>query len=161
RMASHFETLLRSIVADPDRSIAALPLLTAEERRAMIEASQGERVDAVTSSVCELFEQQAARTPDAVAVTCGEQSVTYAELAARVTRAARALVRTTGQAEACPTQGTLHEPAVGQASACHPGIVAVLMPRGIDFITALLAVNRAGGAFLPLDTRHPASRTAQ
>jgi amino acid adenylation domain-containing protein len=141
RMASHFETLLRSIVADPDRAVAALPLLSDTERRAAIAAAQGPRVaPPAASSVCGLFEEQAARTPDAIAVTCGEEWLTYAQLRERVTRVARALVRR----------------GVGRDD-----IVAVLMPRGIDFITALLAINRAGGAFLPLDARHPMSRTQQ
>ncbi|MCU1347984.1 MAG: hypothetical protein JWO56_1014, partial [Acidobacteria bacterium] len=141
RMASHFETLLRSLVADPDRPVAELPLLTEAERRAMIETAQGEHVEPPSAaSVCELFEAQAARSPEAVAVTCGDESLTYGALHERVLRVARHLVR--------------H--GIGRDD-----IVAVLLPRGLDFITALLAIGRAGGAFLPLDARHPASRTAQ
>ena len=141
RMAAHFETLLRSIVVDPDRPIAGLRLLTDEERRAMIDTAQGERVaPPAAASLCELFEEQAARTPTAIAVTCGDQSLTYAELCARMQQVARGLVRR----------------GIGRND-----IVAVLMPRGIDFITALLAINRAGAAFLPLDVRHPSSRTSQ
>lgn len=141
RMASHFETLLRSIVADPDRSIAELPLLTEAERRAMIATGEGEHIEPpAAASVCELFEAQATRTPDAVAVTCGDESLTYAAMQERVLRVARGLVRR----------------GIGRDT-----IVAVLLPRGLDFITAFLAIGRAGGAFLPLDARHPASRTAQ
>ncbi|HEX3107874.1 MAG TPA: non-ribosomal peptide synthetase, partial [Thermoanaerobaculia bacterium] len=83
---------------------------------------------------------QAQKHPDAVAVTCGEDSITYGELHRRATGLARSLVH----------RGVRRD-----------SIVAVLMPRGIDFITALLAISKAGGAFLPLDARHARSRTEQ
>ena len=140
RMAAHFETLLASIVAGPDRRIAELPLLSADEGRAAIEGGRGPARDLPDATVAELFEAQARHRGAAVAVTCGDASVTYAELQRRVTGLARSLV----------ARG------VGRDT-----IVAVLIPRGIDFIVALLAISKAGGAFLPLDPRHAPSRTSR
>jgi amino acid adenylation domain-containing protein len=140
RMAAHFEALLASIVADPDRRIAELSFLNADERRAAIEGGTGRIRGLPGATVAELFEAQAQRREGAIAVTCGDASVTYGELRRRVASLARSLV----------ARGVRRDT-----------IVAVLMPRGIDFITALLAISKAAGAFLPLDPRHAPSRTAQ
>ena len=140
-MAGGFETLLRQIAADPDRGVGELSLLTPEESRRAIAAGRGETVaPPAETSVWELFEAQAAARGSAVAVTCGSQSVTYAELARRVQGLARSLA----------ARGVTDET-----------LVAVAMPRGIDFVAALLAVSRTGGAFLPVDSRHPPSRTVR
>lgn len=141
RMAKNFETLLREVVADPDRPIDKLPLLTAQESHRSITSARGPAVPlpAITS-ICELFAAQAARRGAATAVSCGQISVSYSELDRRVEELAGRLA----------SRGV--RPDV---------IVAVLLPRGIDFVTALLATSKAGGAFLPLDPRHPLSRTGQ
>lgn len=141
RMAGHFETLLRELVAHPERPVADLRLLTdAESRRAVVEA-QGRQVALPgAASVGALFDAQSERRPEAIAVSCGEASLTYAALGRRVTGLARCLV----------------ERGVGRGD-----VVAVLMPRGLDFVTALLAVSKAGGAFLPLDPRHPLAHTVR
>lgn len=141
RMAGHFETLLAELIAGPERPIAALRLMSEAETEATIAAGNGPvRELPAASSVCELFAAQARRTPSSVAVECEGRSLTYAALDARVTALARHLV----------------------ALGCgRDTIVAVLLPRGIDFVTALLAIARAGGAFLPLDARHPPARALQ
>ncbi|AWK88325.1 non-ribosomal peptide synthetase [Azospirillum thermophilum] len=141
RMAASFETLLRQIVADPARPVDELSLLTAEDAARTIAGGCGPTVAPPPEpSILALFEAQAAVRGDAVAVNCGELSVTYAELARRVERLARALAAERVAKET---------------------LVAVMMPRGIDFVTALLAVTKAGGAFLPVDPRHPFPRTAR
>ncbi|HEX2079261.1 MAG TPA: amino acid adenylation domain-containing protein, partial [Longimicrobium sp.] len=86
-----------------------------------------------------LFAEQAARTPDAVAVAFGDASLRYCELDARAERLARALVR----------EGVGPEVRVG-----------VLQERGPDLVVALLAVLKAGGAFVPMDPAYPAERVA-
>ena len=135
-MAGGFETLLRQIAADPDRGVGELSLLTPEESCQAIAAGRGETVaPPAEASVWELFEAQAAANGSAIAVTCGDQSVTYAALARRVEGLARSLA----------ARGVADET-----------LVAVAMPRGIDFVAALLAVSRTGGGFLPVDSRHPA-----
>ena len=141
RLAGHFESLLREIVAQPERPVASLRLLTAEQGRAAITGARGPVMKLPpAASVCELFEARIERHPGAVAVSCGDDFLTYAELGRRVETVARGLVRR----------------GVGRDV-----LVAVLLPRGLDFVTAILAVSRAGGAFLPLDPRHPWPRTAQ
>ncbi|MFG3008752.1 amino acid adenylation domain-containing protein [Streptomyces calvus] len=87
----------------------------------------------------QLFAEQVARTPDAVAVMCGEASLSYARLAARADRLARVLVaRGVG-----PEQR-----------------VALMLPRGVDLVVALLGVVKAGAAYVPVDPRYPAERIA-
>ncbi len=140
RMSRHFETLLGEIVIHPDRSVSELRLLDESESRKAVAMGEGPILSTSASTVLELFETQAARRGENVAVSCGDESLTYGELAARADGLARRLV----------TLG------IGRDS-----VVAVLLPRGLDFVTALLAVSKAGGAFLPLDVRHPASRTRQ
>jgi amino acid adenylation domain-containing protein len=141
RMASHFETLLEQIVVEPDRPVAELRLLSDAESEQVIAAGTAvPRALPDAASVAELFAMQVLRDPEAVAVSCGATSLTYRELDERVTSLARALV---------------------DLGVRRDVIVGVLLPRGLDFITAILAVSRAGGAFLPLDARHPAARTLQ
>lgn len=140
-MAGGFETLLRQIAADPDRGVGELSLLTPEESCHAIDAGRGETIaPPAQASVWELFEAQAVANGPAIAVTCGDRSVTYAALARRVRGLARSLA----------ARGVTDET-----------LVAVAMPRGIDFVAALLAVSRTGGAFLPVDSRHPPSRTVR
>jgi amino acid adenylation domain-containing protein len=141
RMARHFETLLGEIVAHPDRPISELRLLDDDESVKAIAMGNGPVVRLPdVASVCELFDAQAARRGPDIAVSCGVRSLTYAALAARVDALARRLV------------------ALGVR---RDVVVAVLLPRGLEFVTALLAISKAGGASLPLDVRHPISRTQQ
>ncbi|MFC7831094.1 AMP-binding protein, partial [Streptomyces sp. NPDC057375] len=90
-------------------------------------------------SLPELFERQVASSPDAVAVVCGGEEVSFGELNARVNRLARHLVGL----------------GVGPER-----LVALALPRSVDLVVAVLAVLKAGGAYLPLDTEYPAERIA-
>ena len=137
RMAAHFETLLESIAADPARAIAELPLMCGPDIPVWPEE---DRQECLSHTIPELFDKQAQQRPDAIAITCGDESIAYGELHRRATSLARSLA----------ARGVKRD-----------SIVAVLIPRGIDFITALLAISKAGGAFLPLDARHAQSRTQQ
>ncbi len=81
RLVGHFVTLLEGIVADPDQRISELPLLTEPERHQLLVEWNDTAVDYPRDKcVHELFEQQVASTPDAVAVVCGDQQLTYREL---------------------------------------------------------------------------------
>nr|UNQ78295.1 non-ribosomal peptide synthetase [Microbispora sp.] len=88
-------------------------------------------------TLAQLFQAQVARTPDALAVTCGQVSLTYAELNERANRVARRLVAM----------------GVGPESR-----VAVMMGRSVELVVALLGVVKAGGAYVPVDLSYPAER---
>ncbi len=141
RMADSFAVLLRQIVANPATPVDELSLLTAEEATRTIEGGCGPLVAAPPEpSILTLFESQIARQGAATAVTCGDQSISYAALGLRVDSLAQRLA----------ARGVARET-----------LVAVMMPRGVDFVTALLAVTKAGGAFLPVDPRQPSPRTVR
>ncbi|PJN21420.1 non-ribosomal peptide synthetase [Kitasatospora sp. CB02891] len=129
--------LLRTAVADPDRPIGGIDILSAEEHRRLLADSHGAPADLPEAAVPELFARQVRATPDAVAVVAGGVELTYTELDRRADRLARALIR----------HGVRPETPVG-----------VLMDRSADLVVAILAVLKAGGAYVPLDSRFPASR---
>ncbi|TCP59201.1 amino acid adenylation domain-containing protein [Tumebacillus sp. BK434] len=140
RMMEHFRVLLEGIVAEPDQRIGMLPLLTAEERELVLGKWNETAVQYPREcTVHELFERQAERTPDAVAVVYGEQTLTYAELNRRANRVAHEL-RARGVAPDQP--------------------VAIYMERSAELIIGLLAIMKAGGAYLPLDPEYPQERIA-
>ena len=138
RLAAQYTRLLAAAVADPERRIGELPLLSAAERSALLEAGNDTRAERPPGLlVHELFTAQAARTPAAPAVTSGAQELTYAELDARSNRLARHLRRL----------GVEPEVRVG-----------LCLERTPELVVALLAVLKAGGAYVPLDPGHPAER---
>ncbi len=139
-MMRHFETLLASVVADPNQRLESLALLTADERDRMV--SQWSQTSAhEESGFClhQLFEQQAARTPEAIAVSFERRRITYAALNARANQVAHFLRR----------QG------VGPDV-----LVAIQMERSIEMIVGLLGIQKAGGAYLPLDPAYPQERVS-
>ncbi|HET7228396.1 MAG TPA: amino acid adenylation domain-containing protein, partial [Longimicrobium sp.] len=140
RMAGHFHRLLAAIAADPDVPVSALPMLGAEERRAVVEDfnATAVRYDG-EATLHELVEAQVSRTPDAVAVTFEGQSVTYAELNRRAGQLA----------------GHLRQLGVGVETR-----VGICLERSIDLVVALLGVLKAGGAYVPVDPGYPAERIA-
>jgi amino acid adenylation domain-containing protein len=97
----------------------------------------GRALSAVAGTVAELFRAQAARTPDAVAVVCGTDRISYQELDVRADRLA----------------GALRERGIGPGA-----VVAVCVSRSIGMLVALLAVQRTGAAYLPLDPDYPEDR---
>ena len=141
RLLGHFETLLASAAAEPDRRLSELSLLPRAERHQVIWEWNDVAVEmSAEVSFQQLFEAQVDRTPSAVAAVCQGVEMTYAELDSRADVVAGGLTR----------QG------VG------PGVVvALLVERGLDFLTAVLGVFKAGGAYLPLDPRYPARRHVQ
>ncbi|HEY0554682.1 MAG TPA: amino acid adenylation domain-containing protein, partial [Thermoanaerobaculia bacterium] len=136
RMSAHFLRLLSAAVADPRRRVSDLPLLTDEEGEQIVRWAGDDR-ETVSDRVHELFAAQAARTPDAPAVRCEEEVLTFAELDARAAALARRL--------------------------WHLGIgredtVAVCVERSPAMVVAILGVLKAGGAYVPLDPDVPADR---
>ncbi|MBQ0984632.1 amino acid adenylation domain-containing protein [Streptomyces sp. F63] len=144
RLAGMYRAVLEAMAADPDGDArtTCLPAGEREELLAQATAAAGTTAasrTAVEKCVHELFEEQAARTPDAVAVTAGGESLTYAELDHRANRLAHHL----------RTLGARPETLVG-----------VCLPRGTDLIPTLLGVLKSGAAYLPLDPANPADRLA-
>ncbi|MGK3964938.1 amino acid adenylation domain-containing protein [Sorangium sp. So ce118] len=140
RMTGHLGVLLRSAAEEPDRPIDELPLLSPEEERHVL-AGCNDTAAPVPGGVCfqDLFRQQASRTPAQIAVACGEQRLTYAELDRASDRVAQAL----------------------SARGVGPDrLVALLTRRDLDFIVLALGALKAAGAYVPLDPAHPARRNA-
>ncbi|HEX5444986.1 MAG TPA: amino acid adenylation domain-containing protein, partial [Pirellulales bacterium] len=140
RWAGHFQTLLETIADAPTTPIAHLPLLTAEQSWQLM-IGWNETACAYPRERCapELFAEQAARRPDAIALLFGDQSLTYGELNRRANQLAHYL----------RSLGVGPETRVGLA-----------LERSIDLIVALLAVSKAGGCYVPLDLDNPAERLA-
>ncbi|MGD1236892.1 amino acid adenylation domain-containing protein [Mycobacterium seoulense] len=139
RLAGHFVTLLAGIVADPGRRVSQLPLLTDGERRQQRAWNQTEAAYDAPACLHEMVAATVVRTPDAVAVTCGDRELTYAELDRRA-------------------NGLAHR--LRQLGVGPEVVVPVLLDRSEDLVVAVLGVLKAGGAFMPLDSAQPAQRMA-
>jgi amino acid adenylation domain-containing protein len=138
RLLGHFKSLLEGIVANPLRSVQELPLLAeTEQHQLLVEWNATEVALPASPVIHERFEAQAAATPDAIAVIVEDQQLTYRALNARANQLARAL-RTAG---------------VGP-----DGLVGLFMERSLELVVGMLAVLKAGGAYLPLDPGYPAER---
>ncbi|HEX8475509.1 MAG TPA: amino acid adenylation domain-containing protein [Pyrinomonadaceae bacterium] len=141
RLVGHYETLLAAVAADPEQRVSDLTLLTEPERQQLLDEWNDSRKD-YPQDVCfhSLFEAQAERTPDAIAAVCGTERLTYRELNERAN----------GLAWQLAARGVGADVVVG-----------LLAERSLDFITAALAIFKAGGAYLPLDPLYPAPRILQ
>ncbi|GLW90339.1 non-ribosomal peptide synthetase [Actinokineospora globicatena] len=137
RLLGHFHTLLASIARTPDAPAARLPIMTADERAAVLATASGRHREVEPVTAHELFRRQAERTPDAVGLTHRGVQLTYARLDADANALAHRLV----------------ERGVGPDTR-----VGLLMDRGPRLFTALLAVLKAGGAYVPLDMSYPGDR---
>ncbi|MFD7841139.1 amino acid adenylation domain-containing protein, partial [Streptomyces sp. NPDC059761] len=134
-----FLRMLGDLVAHPDRAVGDLDLLTAGERRALLEEWRGVGGVVPEGSLAELFEAQAARTPDAVAVVSDDGETTYEQLNARANRLAHRLVGL-GVRRETP--------------------VALLLERSVEVVVAALAVVKAGGTYVPIHGSFPPDRVA-
>ncbi|MFE7130090.1 amino acid adenylation domain-containing protein [Streptomyces sp. NPDC057638] len=139
-LARRLCVLLAGIAADPGARTARLPLLTAEEHRALTAHASGGPAADHDRTIHEVFADQARRDPRRTAVISGDQRLDYGELDARADRLAHHLT----------ARGVGPEALIG-----------LCLDRGPELIVALLAVLKAGGAFLPLDTGQPAGRLAE
>ncbi|HEV2704406.1 MAG TPA: amino acid adenylation domain-containing protein [Pyrinomonadaceae bacterium] len=137
RMLRHFRVLLEAVVANPSQRLWELPMLTEEESRFLLQECNRTTEEAPTQTLHELFARQVEQTPEGVALIDGEEQLTYRQLNERANKVARHLRR----------QG------VGAES-----LVGVLVERSTEMIVALLGVLKAGAAYVPLDTSHPAER---
>ncbi|MEG4587532.1 amino acid adenylation domain-containing protein [Microcoleus sp. MOSTC5] len=138
RRMAEFEVLLEGIVANPEQPLKNLPILTAAEReQLLVEWNNTQTNYPESACIHQLFEVQAEQTPDAVAVVFGEQQLTYQQLNCRANQLAHYL----------QTLGAGPEVLVG-----------ICFDRSMDAIVSLLAVLKAGSAYLPLDPAYPKER---
>ncbi|TQF75181.1 amino acid adenylation domain-containing protein [Rhodococcus spelaei] len=136
-LATGMAAFLGELLAGGDKPISGLALVSDLERE-QLEAGWAASAGPVESrTLTDLLDEQAVRTPDAVAVEFGDRSLTYRQMHARANRLARSLV----------------ERGVGPES-----VVAIALGRSLELMVALLAVGKAGGAYLPLDLDYPAER---
>ena len=140
RMLGHYERLLVAAVREPDRSLASLSILTAAEEEEIL-VRWNDTATQIREDACvdQLFEEQADRTPDALAVVLGERSLTYRELEERANRLAHHL-RAMGVAPDQP--------------------VAIATGRTPEMVVGILGALKAGGAYLPVDLDYPKERLA-
>ena len=135
-MAEHWRRLLEALLGDPRQRLAELPLLSAAEREAQWEQLAGVAPRPATT-LDALFARQAAATPAAPALTFAGATLSYAELEAQANRLARALI----------------------AAGVRPGMrVGLALPRSQELVVGLLAILKAGAAYVPLDPEYPLER---
>ncbi|HEX4885956.1 MAG TPA: amino acid adenylation domain-containing protein, partial [Casimicrobiaceae bacterium] len=139
RMAAHWQVLLAAIVDAPAAPVAQLPLLTADQREAVLALGRGAAVPVPAKTVHALFAEQAQRSPEALAVVHGAQQLTYRDLAQRAGRLAHRL-RALGVGPDVP--------------------VGLCLPRSVELVVGMLGILQAGGAYVPLDPDYPAARLA-
>ncbi len=137
RMLLHLKTLIRSVLADPSQQISEAKLLSDGELTQILEDWNSATLDVPAVCVHELIEAQAAQWPQSTAVVWNDQCITYGELDRRANQLARYLLK----------QGVAPDQIVG-----------VHLHKSIEMIVAVLAVMKAGGAYLPMDLNYPAER---
>jgi amino acid adenylation domain-containing protein len=146
RMIGHFQTLLEGIVANPKQRLAELPILSAaEQHQLLVEWNQTQVEYSKDACIHHLFAAQAAKTPDAIAVSApfgnavgfADQQLTYQELDQRANQLAH----------------YLQQVGVGPET-----LVGICVDRSLDILIAILGVWKAGGAYVPLDPEYPRDR---
>jgi amino acid adenylation domain-containing protein len=140
RFSNAWLAILRAMIADPTQEVSRLPWLTSDEHHRVVSAWNQTATD-FPRELClhELFEAQVARTPNALALQCGDDALTYAELNDRANRLVWHLRELGVQPEAR---------------------VALCAERSVELVVGLLAIMKAGGAYVPLDPAYPAERIA-
>ena len=139
RIAGYHRTVLELMVADPNAEHRRQSLLSAEEFHFQLEGLAGPQRQLPDARAPQLFEQRVRAHPDRVAAVCGDRSLTYGQLNTRANRLARALL----------ARGLGRE-----------AVVAVVAERNLDWLAAVLAIFKAGGAYLPIEPHFPADRIA-
>jgi amino acid adenylation domain-containing protein len=138
RMASHFENLLSAIAENPHQAVSELPLLCEAERQQLLVAWNDTQIEYPQDKcIHQLFEEQVAKTPDAIAVVFEQQELTYQQLNQRANQLAHHL----------QTLGVKPEVLVG-----------ICVERSLEMVVGLLGILKAGGAYVPLDPSYPTER---
>jgi amino acid adenylation domain-containing protein len=139
RLVDRFLSVLAAVAANPTLRLAEIPIMTEAERHEVLTAWNDTERPLPTECLHTLFAARAARDPEAVAFVCGDEQMTYAELAARANQLAHYLRR----------------------RGLQPGSpVAIAMDRSPALLVAILGILKAGGAYVPLDPSYPGERLA-
>ncbi|MCP4702245.1 MAG: amino acid adenylation domain-containing protein, partial [Gammaproteobacteria bacterium] len=138
-MAGHLKTLLTGIAANPLQAIHELPLLTEAEQQQLLAWNDTAADYPHDKTIADLFEQQAEKTPQAIAVLFENQSMTYRELNRKANQLAHYL----------------------RSLEVKPEVLAGLcLERSLEMLIGLLGILKAGGAYVPLDPAYPMARLA-
>jgi len=138
RLASHFQTLLEAMVEHPETAIAELPLLTVPERNQLLIEWNATTADYPKDKcIHQLFEEQVAKTPDAIAVVFGNQLLTYKKLNERANKLAHYLRKLDVGPEI---------------------LVGLWIERSLEMLVGVLGILKAGGAYVPLNPAYPKER---
>jgi amino acid adenylation domain-containing protein/non-ribosomal peptide synthase protein (TIGR01720 family)/FkbM family methyltransferase len=140
RMTGHFQTLLEAVVANPQQTVSSLPLLTEQERHQLLwEWNNTTKEYPSNQCIHQLFEEQVARSPDAIAVVFEDKQLTYRELNQQANRIAH------------------HLKILGVGPEV---LVGICVDRSPLMVVGLLGILKAGGAYVPLDPAYPSERLA-
>ncbi|EWC60856.1 Siderophore biosynthesis non-ribosomal peptide synthetase module [Actinokineospora spheciospongiae] len=139
RVLARLLRVLRAVAADPERDLATIDVLDDAERHELLVVRNDTARELPPTTLSQLVEAQVSRTPEATAVVFEDTEVSYADLDARANRLARLLAARGVGAE---------------------DVVAVAVPRSVELVVCLLAVVKAGAAYLPVDAEYPADRIA-
>src|SRR5437879_1356552 len=140
RIVGYHLSALALIAADPDAEHKRQSLLSAEELHFQLDGLAGPRRTLPDRRVHELFEERVRAHPDAIAAVHGDRQWTYRHLNGRANQLARALLA---------------------RGLCREGVIAVVTERNLDWMAAVLAIFKAGGAYLPIEPHFPADRIAR
>ncbi|SCX74104.1 non-ribosomal peptide synthetase, partial [Variovorax sp. EL159] len=139
QLAARLQRVLQAIVADPSQSIGRIDILQPEERTQILRGWNDTTRSVPEATLPAFFELQVARTPDVTALVFENIALSYRELNARANRLAHCLI----------------------ARGAGPGsFVALALPRSIEMVCGLLAILKAGAAYVPLDVSYPKERLA-
>lgn len=137
-MSTHFQKVLEQMVEAPEQLIGKISMLAAEERLLLIEQWNDTSLEySREKTVVQLFEEVAETHPNAVAVSCGDEKVTYAKLNKRANQVARLIKQHGVTTDTC---------------------VGLLTNRSVEMMVGLLAILKAGAAFVPIDPHYPEER---
>ena len=139
RLLAQWETVWRDILAHPERKLSELAILPAQEQRLLSDWNNTRKEYPQNKTLFQLFEEQAARTPDAEALVCGNARYTYSQLLARANAVARELRRLGVKPES---------------------LVGICMERCVEMVAGILGTLKAGGAYVPMDPAYPKERIA-
>ncbi|MYX43215.1 amino acid adenylation domain-containing protein, partial [Streptomyces sp. SID89] len=137
QLAERFTRVLDTLTSGPDQRVDQVSVLSAAEREKVLHTWNGTSRSVPPTTLPALFQDQAARTPEATAIVFDGAALTYGELNSRANRLAHHLI----------------EHGVGPED-----IVGMALPRSIDLVVAMLGVLKAGAAYLPIDTEYPRER---